>query len=318
MPGTDPPTNGLPPGTDLLVGYPTVDRSALARLGDMPQLAEQITLTIDDTAHLDLIQDVLGPRHAEIRLCLDIDTSWRPFGAWIGARRSPIRATADAVRLAREIAERPGFRLVGVLTYEAQVAGTQDRSPAVRLVKQRSVEEIRGRRADLIRAVREIADLEFVNAGGTGSLESSGSDPWVDELTAGSGLLGPALFDGYRGFRPRPAALIAFPVVRRPADRVATVYSGGWIASGPSGRDRSPVPYLPGGLRLSGLEGAGEVQTPLLGEAAADLEVGDRVWFRHAKSGEPFEHVDNVHLVETDRVLATVPTYRGEGRTFGV
>lgn len=306
------------PVEDVLVGYPTVDRNAIARLGASPRLAERITLTFDDIAQLDLVQDVLGPHHPEIRLCLDIDTSWRPLGAWVGARRSPVRSTRDAVRLAREVAERPGFRLVGVLTYEAQVAGTQDGSPAVRVVKRRSMEEIRSRRAELIRAVREVAELEFVNAGGTGSLEASGADPWVDELTAGSGLLGPALFDGYRDFRPRPAALLAFPVVRRPADRVATVYSGGWIASGPAGRDRSPVPELPRGLRLSTLEGAGEVQTPVLGEAACDLEIGDRVWFRHAKSGEPFEHLDSVHLVETDRVVATVPSYRGEGRTFGV
>ncbi len=58
------------------------------------------------------------------------------------------------------------------------------------------------------------------------------------------------------------------------------------------------------------------MQTPLLGQAAHDLRIGDRVWFRHAKAGELCERFDALHLIEGDRVVETVPTYRGEGRTF--
>ncbi|PLW74406.1 alanine racemase, partial [Streptomyces sp. DJ] len=95
-----------------------------------------------------------------------------------------------------------------------------------------------------------------------------------------------------------------------------TVLGGGYPASGPAGRDRLPVPWLPRGLSYDPREGAGEVQTPLLGAAAADLRVGDRVWFRHAKAGELCERFETLHLVEGDRVVASVPTYRGEGKTF--
>jgi D-serine deaminase-like pyridoxal phosphate-dependent protein len=77
------------------------------------------------------------------------------------------------------------------------------------------------------------------------------------------------------------------------------------------------VPTLPAGLAVLAAEGAGEVQTPLRGAAADGLRIGDRVWFRHAKAGELCEHVDELHLVDGDAVVATVPTYRGEGRTFG-
>lgn len=164
--------------------------------------------------------------------------------------------------------------------------------------------------------MRAVADLEFVNAGGTGSLAWSAADPAVTEVTAGSGLYGPALFDGYRAWRPRPAALFALSVVRRPAPRVATVHGGGWVASGPPGRDRLPVPVLPRGLRLIGTEGAGEVQTPVRGAAASGLAVGDRVWLRHAKAGELCEHVNELHVVSGDEVVDVVPTYRGEGRAF--
>jgi D-serine deaminase-like pyridoxal phosphate-dependent protein len=56
------------------------------------------------------------------------------------------------------------------------------------------------------------------------------------------------------------------------------------------------------------------VQTPLTG--AHGLGIGDRVWFRHAKAGELCERFDRLHLIQGDRVVETVPTYRGEGRTF--
>ena len=137
----------------------------------------------------------------------------------------------------------------------------------------------------------------------------------MTEVAAGSGLYAPALFDGYDAFRARPAAFFGLDVTRRPAPGVVTVIGGGWVASGPAGRDRLPVPALPVGLRLLGAEGAGEVQTPLTGAPARRLAVGDRVWFRHAKAGELCEHVDVLHLVQGDAVVETVPTYRGEGMT---
>ncbi len=89
----------------------------------------------------------------------------------------------------------------------------------------------------------------------------------------------------------------------------------GWIASGPPVASRQPLPVWPQGLRTLPREAAGEVQTPLQGGAAARLGVGDRVWFRHAKSGEPAERIDRYHLVSGDedhRRTAHVPR-RGEG-----
>jgi D-serine deaminase-like pyridoxal phosphate-dependent protein len=94
------------------------------------------------------------------------------------------------------------------------------------------------------------------------------------------------------------------------------VLGGGYLASGPGDRLRLPVPALPAGLRLDAREGAGEVQTPLLGAAADELRIGDRVWFRHTKAGELCERFAELHLVEGAAHAGTVPTYRGEGRTF--
>jgi D-serine deaminase-like pyridoxal phosphate-dependent protein len=104
--------------------------------------------------------------------------------------------------------------------------------------------------------------------------------------------------------------------VRKPGRRVVTALGGGYLASGPADRARLPSPYLPAGLRLDRQEGAGEVQTPLLGAAADRLQIGDRVWMRHAKAGELCERFSELHLIEANAVVATVPTYRGEGKTF--
>jgi D-serine deaminase-like pyridoxal phosphate-dependent protein len=281
---------------------------------------------VDDAAQLELIDCSRAGGKEEIRVCLELDTALHLLGGRvrIGARRSPLREPAQLADLARSIARRPGFRLVGLMAYEGHVAGVGDavagsplRSRAVRLMQSAARKELAARRAAVVRAVRAVTpDLEFVNGGGTGSVQHTAAEDAVTEIAAGSGLYVPRLFDNYTSFTGRPAALFAQPVVRRPGVGVVTVLGGGYPASGAAGRDRLPVPYLPEGLAYDPMEGPGEVQTPLLGTPADDLLIGDRVWFRHAKAGELCERFDVLHLVDGDRVVDTVPTYRGEGRTY--
>jgi D-serine deaminase-like pyridoxal phosphate-dependent protein len=309
---------------DVLVAYPSVDRAALRELTADPDLAAAVTLMVDHPSQLDLVDDVISPEgRPAVRLCIDLDASWRPAGPLhVGVRRSPVHSAAQAGTLARALTSRKGFRLVGLMCYEAHIAGVGDDPPgralrgrAIRLMQSRAFPELRERRAAAVRAVREHADLEFVNGGGTGSVSATSGDPAVTEVTAGSGLYGPTLFDSYRSWRPTPAAFFALSVVRRPAPRIATVLGGGWIASGTAETSRLPVPWLPEGLRFKADEGAGEVQTPLLGTAAEQLRPGDRVWFRHAKAGELCEHVNELQLVDGE-TSAPALTYRGEGRAF--
>ncbi|MGA1828331.1 alanine racemase [Microbacterium sp.] len=307
---------------DVVLGYPSVDRAALAALGGDEQAASRVTLMVDDIAQLDLIDAVAPPAgREELRVAIDADASWRAPGlGHIGVRRSPVRQPGEVANLARAITARAGFRLVGLMMYEAQIAGQGDATGsgdgAIRWMQRRSGQELLGRRAAIVGALRDIAPLEFVNGGGTGSLELTASDLAVTELTAGSGLLAGHLFDGYRAFDPAPAAAFALEVVRKPLPDIVTVLGGGWIASGPPVASRQPLPVWPAGLKTLRREGAGEVQTPLQGESARALRVGDRVWFRHSKSGELAERVDRYHLVDGDRVVGDAPTYRGEGKAF--
>ena len=329
---------------DILVAYPTTDLAALRALaaaaasagaanpgGDGTPIA-RVTVMVDSVEQLQLLERALGePAGARLRVCIDIDAGWRVMGGRvsIGAKRSPLHTPEQAAELARAILERRGLRLVGIMAYEAQIAGVGDRpagrplrAGAVRFVQARSARELAVRRAAIVAAVeQELAKggagpLEFVNGGGTGSLERTAAEDAVTEVAAGSGLYAPTLFDAYRAFTPQPAALFALPVVRRPGRGVVTVLGGGYLASGPADAARLPRPHLPHGLRLDGQEGAGEVQTPLLGAAARQLAIGDRVYFRHAKAGELCERFASLHLLEGEHLVEEVPTYRGEGRCF--
>jgi D-serine deaminase-like pyridoxal phosphate-dependent protein len=312
---------------DLLLAYPTADSAALGELalrsvanpGDAP------VVMVDCARHLEAIESVLGAGAAPVRVCIDIDAGWRALGGRIevGAKRSPVHDAEQAVALAREIEKRPQVELVGLMAYEGQIAGVGDQPPgqrlrgaAIRFMQRRSAAELAARRAAIAAAVGDLTELEFVNGGGTGSLELTAAEDAVTEVTAGSGFYAPALFDHYSRFSLAPAAGFALPVVRKPSPKVATALGGGYLASGSGDRARLPSPWLPPGLSLDPGEGAGEVQTPLLGDAAAGLEIGDRAYLRHAKAGELCERFNTLHLVEGEEIVDVVSTYRGDGKAF--
>ena len=274
---------------DVFVAYPSVDVEAVRTVATDDRLREEVTLTVD--------------------------ASVRVGRAHLGVRRSPTRTPVGALAVVRA-AQGVGLVVRGVMFYDAQVAGLPDAGPHVRALKRRSVHELLERRAAVVAAVRAEADLAFVNGGGTGSLHTFGGDTVVTELAAGSGLYAPTLFDDYDAFAPRPAMAFALPVVRRPAPGIVTTFGGGYVASGEPGWSRVPSPVRRAWSLLR-TEAAGEVQTPVRGPGVDGLRLGDRVWMRGAKAGELLERFDALHLVRGDRIEATVPTYRGEGRNFG-
>ena len=315
--------------TEIVVGYPSVDRPALTELvrrASSGTPAQRVVVMVDAVEHLELLARAGAGARAEIDVCLEADAGLWLLGGRLrlGPRRSPLHTSAQVAAFAREIVARPGLRLIGMMAYEGQIAGVGDRpsgrplrGAAIRAVQAISRRELQARRAALVLAVEGVAgNIEFVNAGGTGSIASSASEAVVSEVTAGSGLFAPALFDDYGRVHLQPAAFFAIPVVRRPGPRVATALGGGYVASGPAGTDRLPQPWWPSGLRLDRQEGAGETQTPLRGRGAAALKVGERVWMRHAKAGELCERFNSLYLVADGRIVDQVPTYRGEGRCF--
>jgi D-serine deaminase-like pyridoxal phosphate-dependent protein len=316
---------------DIVVAYPTADLSALRALAQ-GEYGDRIAVMVDDVEQLQLLDRALaGLDGASLRVCVDVDAGWRTLGGrvQVGVKRSPTHTPEQAAALVGAIVAHGQLRVVGVMMYEAQIAGLGDsppgralRSLAIRAVQALSARELLVRRQAVVDAAEGVlahagqTPLELVNGGGTGSLERSSRERALSEVTAGSGLYGPTLFDAYSSFTPRPAALFALPVVRRPSPGVVTALGGGYLASGPADAARLPRAHLPAGLRLDRQEGAGEVQTPLIGAAADELSIGDRVYMRHAKAGELCERFASLYVLDGERIVDELPTYRGEGQCF--
>lgn len=310
---------------DLLVAYPVWHAPEIEAVCEAIAEGTRVVLTVDSSDHVDRIADVATEHGVEVPLCLDVDMSTTHLGVHFGVRRSGIRTPETALALAGTIADREGVTLTGVLGYEAQIAGLPDDDPSnnsvtnavIRGLKRRSIPRLRERRASVVEALEgEGYELAFVNGGGTGSVASTRREEAVTELTVGSGFYAPHLFDHYRGFQYEPAVGYAIEITRQPTDRVYTCRGGGYVASGPPGSDKAPIPYLPSGASLLEREGAGEVQTPVRYDGSVDLSHGDPVFFRHAKAGELCAHFEQLCVLADGEILARHPTYRGDGRCF--
>jgi D-serine deaminase-like pyridoxal phosphate-dependent protein len=309
---------------DLLLAYPCWAEADILPLCEEIRQGKSITVMLDSPAHATQLARCAEIAQVEIPVCIDLDMSLKLPGLHFGVLRSPVRDVQGALALWAAIRKHPRLRCVGLMGYEAQVAGLGDdvpgmgiKGPLVRLLKRRSIRAVADRRAAVVRALRDAgAPLTLVNGGGTGSMEFTRTEAAVTEITAGSGFFASHLFDYYRNFRHQPAAGYAVEIVRQPAPGVFTCLGGGYTASGSPGPEKAPLPYLPAGTRLHPNEGAGEVQTPILYKGGIDLQLGYPVFLRHSKAGELCERFQELVLLQGGKLIGAAKTYRGDGQCF--
>jgi D-serine deaminase-like pyridoxal phosphate-dependent protein len=265
-----------------------------------------------------LIESLAKNSGKKIPICIDLDVSTQYFGTHFGVNRSWIKSDERVAEFLKHLKTCPSLRLMSAMGYEAQIAGVPDVGFKFQLYKTLSSPELNSRRTRWVKQIEEsVGKLEYVNGGGTGSFESTLQDPSVTELTSGSGLYSPGLFDHYKAFKHQPAAGYVLQIVRKPEENIITCFGGGYIASGGIGPLKVPVIMDPPGLTFFEREGAGEVQTPMTGESARSFKVGDLVFMRYAKAGEMNERFNDLYLVSKDKPTRTTPTYRGMGWNFG-
>lgn len=303
---------------DLLVAYPSVQGRALDALAAHAARGRGVRFMADAIEHLDAISAAGARARATLEVVLDLDVAYRPLGrAHLGVVRSPLRDRASLAALAHRARRTPHLRVVGLMGYEAHVAGLPE-TPANAAFKAVAWPAVVARRREGLDVLRA-AGLEpaLVNGGGTGSLERTLSDPSVTEVTVGSGFLCSHLFDGLGDLGLEPAIFVALEVCRVPDAAHVTAGGGGYAASGAPGHDRMLRPVLPAGMALLDREGGGEVQTPLdVTRAERAPRIGDPVIFRPAKAGEIAERFREHLWISGGRVVGRSPTYRGEGHTF--
>jgi D-serine deaminase-like pyridoxal phosphate-dependent protein len=310
---------------DFLLAYPTVHPGDAALLAKVAKSGKTVATVVDDVAQLPVLNDAAAKAETKLRAIIELDVAFRPMGmGHLGPRRSPVRDPVAVVDLATAIASHAHLEFGGLMAYEGHIAGVTDENPftpaingAKRLIKVLSRGEMERTRGQVVAALKAAGlPPPLFNGGGSGSLTWSGADAALTELTAGSGFMDSHLFDYYRDLQVEPATFFALQAVRRPMPGMLTCHGGGFIASGEAGKDRLPVPALPAGLTLLSLEGAGEVQTPIVVPEGVELRLGDPVFFRHAKAGELAEHFNEYLLVRGDKVETRAPTYRGMGQCF--
>ena len=312
---------------DIIVAYPTVQRSDMDLMARIAARGTRISLMVDSAAQLKCLAHAGRQSGTVLDACLEIDMSYRPVGQFVhlGVRRSPLRDADQAVSLARRAADLDGVRITAVMGYEAQIASVNDDVPGQRLknavlrkVKQRSMAELTARRQAVIQALEQAGcAIAVVNGGGSGSLKATARDCAVTEVTAGSAFFAPGLFRHFHEVSFQPSAFFALQVVRKPAPRMITCLGGGYVASGEVGPNKLPWPVMPPGLAYLGIEGAGEVQTPLkLPVDAPAIDIGDPIFFQHAKAGELCERFNHLLLVKDGQIVDKVETYRGKGYAF--
>jgi len=313
---------------DLLVAYPTSSQADLAVYYELRETAASVTLMVDCKEQVELIMEYWESRGKNeappALLCIDVDMSYRPLGLHLGVFRSSIMDPSDFERLLDHILISSNLELTGVMGYEAQIAGMGDTSPfkrmlnpVKRLIRNLSVKDVRTKREAVQRILeKKEVELGFFNGGGSGSIHSTSRESCITEVTVGSGFLQSHLFDYYGSNRNMPAFCFALQVDRKPRKHVVTCKSGGFIASGETGRDKAPVPFLPVGIKMVPNEGFGEVQTPVMISGANDPQLGDPLLFRPSKAGEIAEHFQKYILFRDNSIVDSVTTYRGEGMCF--
>jgi D-serine deaminase-like pyridoxal phosphate-dependent protein len=308
---------------NLLIGYPSTDKISLLKIAALNKQGKKIICMVDSTEHLQLLEQLTKEADGLFYICIDIDMSTKYGPLHFGVRRSPLHTQEQVLEFARKSAKMENIQLVGIMGYEAQIAGVGDDMPKqfwkntlVSVLKKRSIKTIQSRRKEIVNALKQEGfTLELVNGGGTGSLEQTTQEDVITEVTVGSGFYSPLLFDYYQAFQYEPSLFFALPIVRKPTENIYTCLGGGYVASGPPGKDKLPEPVYPEGGKLLSLEAAGEVQTPVYLENK-NLQVGDPIIFRAAKAGEICERFDEIICVSKGKIVDRWKTYRGEGGCF--
>ena len=313
---------------DFILAYPTVQPSDMEILVNLTKQGKQVSVMVDNPQHLNILNKTGKKFDLTLNACLEVDMAFRPLGSdalHLGLRRSPIRTPEQAIELVRYAGTLSNVKIDSVMGYEGHIAGTSDNVPhqavknmMYRALKNASVKELSQRRQAVIGSLRsEGVDLRLVNGGGSGSLVSTFKDESVTEATIGSGLYASGLFHHFKDVKYQPSAFFVLQVVRKPKEGMITCAGGGYIASGAIEKSKLPLPAMPVGLKYVDLEGAGEVQTPLvLPDDSPAIELGDPIFFQHAKAGELCERFNELILIRGGKIIDTVKTYRGEGFAF--
>ncbi|MFW9784975.1 MAG: alanine racemase [Candidatus Heimdallarchaeota archaeon] len=303
---------------DILLGYPTTsayDAEELCKAASIEGV--EITVMVDSTYHLNLLERAANKYNVNLSILIEVDVADNFLGTNIGVYRSPLREPEDVVRIAKEIESRPHLTYRGIMGYEAQNASLGDTSLFMRWIKKRSRKHVNQWRQDVVDAlIKDGFEPEVVNGGGSGCFEETSKEASVTEIGIGSLLFKSHIFDVIDSLDAFiPSLFLVLQIVRKPKKNIVTAFSGGYVSSGAV--RANPLPIKPEGLKTFKNEEFGEVQTPFrFNPRIIELNLGDPIFCRFGKAGEPLEHFNEVNIYSDGKIIDKVLTYRGLGYRF--
>ena len=307
---------------DLLLGYPVMEEAAIRRLLHFVKDGKSVTFMADRPEHIQLLAKLGQEIGVRVQVCIDINVSNDFKVLYFGTKRSSLYSLETLTPFLQEIQKMSAIEVVGAMGYEAQIAGVGNR-PANAL-KGKVIEAMQVQAKKQVTQFRRLAiahikayfpNLRFVNGGGSGSMLYTNQQKEVTEITVGSAFYAPALFDQFTHLQLEKAAGFALSVTRKSEKNIVFCHGVGYTASGAIGLDRLPVFYEPSNFAYLSLEGAGEVQTPIKVKGK-HINIGDTIYFRHAKAGELCERFQVLHGIREDKYMGPYTTYRGDGQCF--
>lgn len=311
---------------NILCAYPTLDKDRIIKTFDYTAQGAKMVWMIDRLEHWLLLENLAKTHHTMVEICLDINMSMPLPKLYFGTKRSSLIDKKQLKKLLKRTENFSHTKIVGLMGYEAQIAGLPEHlpnkallTPAIRALKKASKKQVSIRRNAMLKLLKKMGHkIELVNGGGSGSMDFTCSQSEITEITVGSAYYYPALFsymDSMKDFTP--SAGFVLQVTRQPEEDVVTCHSGGFVASGSVGVDKSPIIHYPQNLQILTDEGFGEVQTPIESTTGdLNLKIGDYVWCRHAKAGELCEHFNTIAVYRDNEFLEEISTYRGDGKVF--
>ncbi|TQR39612.1 amino acid deaminase/aldolase [Lysinibacillus sphaericus] len=307
---------------NLLIGYPVMEVAAVRQILLFIKAGKTVTFMVDKREHVRFLAELGQELGVRVQVCIDINVSNDFKLLYFGTKRSSLHSLESLTPFLDYIKNQEFIKVVGAMGYEAQIAGVGNRP--VNAVKGKFIEVMQLQAKKQVTQFRRIAiahikayfpSLHFVNGGGSGSMAYTAQQKEITEITVGSAFYAPALFDQFTHLQLEKAAGFALSVTRKPERNIVVCHGGGYTASGAIGADRLPVFYEPTFFSYLSLEGAGEVQTPVKVKRKT-VNIGDTLYFRHAKAGELCERFQELHGIRGDKYVGTYTTYRGDGQCF--
>ncbi len=157
---------------DILIAYPIVGAQKYPRLLNLAERA-RITISLDDLEAAQALSQAARERGVAVQVLLEIETGFSRVGVQPGP---------PAVELARRLADLPGLRLRGVMTFEGHVYGGADEA-ARREITYRSA-HLMLETAEALRAAG--IPVEVTSMGSTPSAKLAMEVPGVTEVRPGT------------------------------------------------------------------------------------------------------------------------------------